>query len=52
MATYDCEPTLTDSQVLEFCKSGFMLLDSVCRPKSTKRQRRMLTRTHYLSPLR
>ena len=33
MATYDCEPTLTDSQVLEFCKKGFMVLDSVVPPE-------------------
>ncbi len=29
MATYDCAPTLTDSQVLDFCKKGFLLLDAV-----------------------
>ena len=27
--TYDCEPTLTDSQVLAFCKEGFLLLPGV-----------------------
>ena len=27
--TYDCEPTLTDSQVLEFCKNGYLLLEGV-----------------------
>ncbi len=26
---YDCPPTLTDSQVLEFCKTGFLLLPGV-----------------------
>src|SRR5262245_46796859 len=29
MATYDCPPTLTDRQVLEFCKKGFVLFDGV-----------------------
>ncbi|HVF09654.1 MAG TPA: hypothetical protein VNA16_02570 [Abditibacteriaceae bacterium] len=29
MNTYDCAPTLTDSQVLEFCKNGFLLLEGV-----------------------
>ena len=27
--TFDCEPTLTDTQVLDFCKNGFLLLESV-----------------------
>ena len=29
METYDCKPTLTDTQVLEFCKQGFLMLESV-----------------------
>ena len=27
--TYDCEPTLTDSQVLEFCKTGYLMFEGV-----------------------
>lgn len=27
--TYDCTPTLTDTQVLEFCRQGFLLLEGV-----------------------
>lgn len=27
--TYDCKATLTDSQVLEFCKNGYLLLEGV-----------------------
>ena len=27
--TFDCDPTLTDSQVLEFCRSGFLMLEGV-----------------------
>ena len=27
--TYDCDPTLNDSEVLEFCKNGFLLLENV-----------------------
>lgn len=27
--TYDCAPTLTDSQVLDFCKQGFLMLEGV-----------------------
>ncbi len=29
MRTHDCEPTLTDSQVLDFCKSGYLPLEGV-----------------------
>ena len=27
--TYDCEPTLTDSQVLDFCKTGYLMFEGV-----------------------
>ena len=27
--TYNCEPTLTDSQVLEFCKTGYAMFEGV-----------------------
>ena len=27
--TYNCEPTLTDSQVLEFCKTGYLMFEGV-----------------------
>ena len=27
--TYDCEPTLTDQQIIEFCKNGFTILKGV-----------------------
>jgi hypothetical protein len=27
--TFDCEPTLTDTQVLEFCRDGFLILRGV-----------------------
>ena len=29
MKNYNCEPTLTDTQVLEFCKNGFLMLEEV-----------------------
>ena len=29
MATHDCAPTLTDSEVLEFCKVGYHMLEAV-----------------------
>ena len=34
---YDCEPTLTDQQVIEFCKNGFMMLEAVV-PDEVNRQ--------------
>ncbi len=27
--TFDCPPTLTDTQVLEFCKNGFLMLEGI-----------------------
>jgi hypothetical protein len=35
--TYDCKPTLTDTQVLQFCKTGFLLLENVV-PDAINRQ--------------
>ena len=29
MRTHDCEPTLTDSQILDFCKTGYLPLEGV-----------------------
>jgi len=29
LGTYDCEPTLTDTRVLEFCRQGYLLLEAV-----------------------
>ena len=37
MTTHDCAPTLTDSQVLEFCKKGFLILDGVVPDEINRR---------------
>ena len=29
MRTADCEPSLTDTQVLEFCRKGFLFFEAV-----------------------
>ena len=29
MRTHDCEPTLTDRQVIQFCREGFLKLEGV-----------------------
>ena len=33
--TYDCPATLTDTQVLDFCKNGYLLLEGVVSERST-----------------
>ena len=37
MRTYDCDPTLTDTQVLEFCKQGFLVLEGVVPDEINRR---------------
>ena len=39
MKSYDCSPTLTDSQVLEFCKCGYLKLESVVPEEVNARTR-------------
>lgn len=35
--TFDCEPTLTDSQVLEFCRNGYLILEGVVDEETNQR---------------
>ena len=35
--THDCPPTLTDNQVLEFCKTGLLRLDAIVPDEINKR---------------
>ena len=35
--TYDCEPTMTDTQVLDFCRKGFLMLEAVVPDEVNKR---------------
>ena len=37
MKTYDCKPTLTDSQVLEFCANGYLMLEEVVPDETNRR---------------
>lgn len=37
MKTCDCKPTLTDSQVLTFCKNGFLMLEGVVSDEINQR---------------
>ena len=41
-STHDCAPTLTDSQVLEFCKYGHLMLEGVVAEEINARCRRWL----------
>ena len=58
MHTYDCDPILTDSEVLDFCKKGFIVLDGVmpkeinervieeCDEAATEKQKNSLNGKH------
>ena len=35
--TFDCRPTLTDTQVLEFCRNGFLVLEGVVPDEINRR---------------
>ena len=35
--TFDCEPSLTDTEVLEFCKRGFLLLEGIIDDETNRR---------------
>ena len=35
--TYDCKPTLTDTEVLEFCKNGYLMLEGVVPDEVNRR---------------
>ena len=37
LKTYDCEPTLTDSQVVEFCTKGYLMLEGVVPDETNRR---------------
>jgi len=45
MKSYDCAPTLNDSQVLEFCKRGYLKLEGVV-PESINARTRRFRETH------
>ena len=45
MKTHDCEPTLTDSQVLQFCQDGYLILKGVVPDEINKKSLEFL-QTH------
>jgi len=44
---YDCPPTLTDAQVLEFCKNGFLMLEGVVSDDVNRRTLDYLDASEY-----
>ena len=47
---YDCEPTLTDTQAIEFCKQGFLMLEGVVPDEINRRAFEFLDRNTYYEP--
>ena len=37
MKTFDCDATMTDTQVLEFCRQGFAVLEAIVPPDTNQR---------------
>lgn len=48
--TYDCAPTLTDNQVLEFCQQGFLMLEGVVPDEVNRRTFAYLEENTYYEP--
>jgi len=46
MSTYNCEPSLTDSQVLDFCKTGYLILEGVVPEEINRRTKEWLDVFH------
>ena len=46
MTTHDCKPTLTDSQVIEFCRTGHLMLPGVV-PGDVNEQAREVMDEHH-----
>ena len=47
--TFDCEPTLTDTQVLQFCRDGFLNLEGVVPDEINQRACDYLREKHRLT---
>ena len=48
--TYDCEPTLTDHQVVDFCKNGFVMLKAVVPAEINRRALAFLDQHPQMEP--
>ena len=45
ISTYDCEPTLDDEQVIQFCANGFLMLERIV-PEDINRMTMELSLIH------
>ena len=50
MDTSNIQPTLTDSEVLDFCKNGYLLLDGVVPDEINRRAVDFLDNDTYFEP--
>ena len=50
MITYDCKPTLNDTQVVEFCKKGFLMLEGVVPDEVNRRTLEYLEANPSMQP--
>ena len=48
--TYDCEPTMIDTQVLEFCKNGYLMLEGVVPDDVNRRAMEYCDQHSYMEP--
>ena len=48
---YDCEPALSDQQVIEFCKNGFMMLEAVVPDEINRRTTAFIDRYPQIEPI-
>ena len=48
--TYDCKPTMTDTEVLEFCKNGYLMLEGVVPDDVNRRTMEYCDQHAYMEP--
>ena len=48
--TYDCKPTITDTEVLEFCKNGYLMLEGVVPDEVNRRAMEYCDEHSYMEP--
>ena len=50
MRTHDCDPTLSDTQVIDFCSNGFLMLEGVVPDETNRRTVQYLDEHPLLQP--
>ncbi len=51
METFDCDPTMTDTQVMEFCEQGFLVLEDIVPPEIDLKTLEFLDAFYATQPL-